>query len=373
VTVRALVVGLGSIGQRHARNLRSLLGDDLVLSALRTRRRPGVVTNALANQGDGDPEQDCDGGVFTELPAALRARPDVVFVCNPTSLHVEVARAAVDAGADVFLEKPVSDSLDGVDALAATARARGAVVAVGCQLRFHPALQRLRALLDAGVLGRLVAVHVEEGEYLPGWHPYEDYRTSYAARRDLGGGVVLTQVHELDYVHWLWGLPRRVFAVGGRLSDLDIDVEDTASVLMEHHVDGRPLPVQVHLDYLQRPPRRRCRVVGTEGSVEVDLLAPSLVHTTPAGEAIEHFPGFERAQLFVDEMRAFLACVTQRTAPPVGLEHATATLGLALAARRSLVSGQAEDVENLAVPGQADAVTNARSGRSTARRMVAAT
>jgi predicted dehydrogenase len=216
-------------------------------------------------------------------------------------------------------------------------------------------------------------VHVEEGEYLPGWHPYEDYRTSYAARRDLGGGVVLTQVHELDYVHWLWGLPRRVFAVGGRLSELDIDVEDTASVLMEHHVDGRPLPVHVHLDYVQRPPRRRCRVVGTEGSVEVDLLAPSLVHTTPAGEAVEHFPGFERAQLFVEEMRAFLACVAQRTAPPVGLEHAIATLGLALATRRSLVSGQAEDVEDLTVPGQADAVTSARSGRSTARRMVAAT
>src|SRR5204863_1605636 len=106
------------------------------------------------------------------------------------------------------------------DELIATARSRDAVVAVGCQLRSHPALRRLHDLLAEGVLGRLIAVHVEQGEYLPGWHSYEDYRQSYAARRELGGGVVLTQIHELDYVHWLFGLPQRVFAVGGRLGSL---------------------------------------------------------------------------------------------------------------------------------------------------------
>jgi predicted dehydrogenase len=365
VTTRALVVGLGSIGQRHARNLRALLGDDLVLSALRSRRQRGIVSDAL-EQCAGDPEDGCDGGVFDDLARALATGPDIVLVCNPTRFHVPVARAAVEAGADVFIEKPVSDTLDGVDALAAAARARGAIVAVGCQLRFHPALLRLREVLASGALGTLVAAHVEEGEYLPGWHPYEDYRTSYAARRDLGGGVVLTQVHELDYVHWLWGLPERVFAVGGRLSDLDIDVEDTASMLCAHRVDERPFPVHVHLDYLQQPPRRRCRVVGTGGTVEVDLLAP----TVTCNGAVETFPGFDRAHLFVEELRAFLRAVADRTAPAVGLEHAAATLRLALAARRSLVSGQ---VEHLARPVQAGAATSRLAGASTTARMVAAT
>jgi predicted dehydrogenase len=365
VTTKALVVGLGSIGQRHARNLRALLGDDLVLSALRSGHRDRIVTDGLEG-ATGDPERDFDGGVFTDLERALAERPDIVLVCNPTRFHVAVARAAVDAGADVFLEKPVSDRLDGVGALAAAARARRAVVAVGCQLRFHPALQRLHAILDSGALGALVKADVEEGEYLPGWHPYEDYRTSYAARRDLGGGVVLTQVHELDYVHWLWGLPRRVFAVGGRLSGLDIDVEDTASMLLEHRSDGRPFPVHVHLDYLQQPPRRRCRVVGTEGSVDVDLLAPTLVHNG----ATESFPGFDRAQLFVDEMHAFLCAVADRDAPVVGLEHAIGTLQLALAARRSLVSGQ---VEELTAADQVGTGTRTGAGAATVARMVAAT
>jgi predicted dehydrogenase len=258
-----------------------------------------------------------------------------------------------------------------VGALVGAADARGAIVAVGCQLRFHPALLRLRDVLGAGVLGRLVAAHVEEGEYLPGWHPYEDYRSSYAARRDLGGGVVLTQVHELDYVHWMWGLPRAVFAVGGTISELEIDVEDTASMLLEHRVDERPFPVHVHLDYLQRPPARRCRVVGADGSVDVDLLAPCLTRTDTHGAVVEQlrFPGFDRSQLFVEEMRAFLQCVADRSAPPVGLPHAVGTLQLALAARRSLVTGTAERVDG----GLPDYGVSASARSDTAARMVAAT
>ena len=335
--VRALVVGLGAIGQRHARNLRLLLGERLVLSALRSRRDRRVITDTLALTGD-DPEADCDGGVFTHLDDALAAGQDVVLVCNPTRLHVPVARAAIQSGAAVFLEKPVSDDLADAVALRDEAAARGATVAVGCQLRFHPALQSLQRIIADGALGRLVAVHVEEGEYLPGWHPYEDYRTSYAARRELGGGVVLTQIHELDYVQWLFGVPDRLFAVGGTIGSLDIDVEDTASVLALHHVDGRPLAVHVHLDYLQRPPRRTCRVVGEEGTVELDLRAPWLRWTDAGGRVVRHdtFDGFARSTMFVDELAAFLDAAGGRRAPEVDLAHAVDTMRIAAAVRSAL-------------------------------------
>ena len=343
--MKALVVGLGAIGQRHARNLRALLGDELELSALRSRRDTRVVTDGLA-VGAGHAEDDCNGGVFTDIGAALAAGPDIVLVCNPTRLHVPVAYAAVRAGASVFLEKPLSDDLQGVAELQALAAERQAVVAVGCQLRYHPALLRLRELLGKEALGRLVTAQVEEGEYLPGWHPYEDYRESYAARRDLGGGVVLTQIHELDYVHWLFGLPRRVYAVGGTLGSLDIDVEDTASALFHHHVDGRSVPVHVHLDYLQRPPRRTCRVVGEDGSIAVDLRAPSLVWTDADGRVVERddYEDFERAHMFVDELADFIDCVRHHRAPEVGLAHAADTLRLALAVRRSLALGRLEEI-----------------------------
>ena len=199
MTVKALVVGLGAIGQRHARNLRQLLGDELELSAMRSRTG-GVVVGDDLTASMGRPDADCDGGVFTDLEEALDQRPDLVLVCNPTSMHLPVARAAVDAGAAVFIEKPLSNNMEGVDELVRLVEDHDAVVAVGCQLRFHPALKQLHRLLQAQALGRLVAAFVEEGEHLLSYHPYEDYRCSYAARHELGGGIVLTQIHELDYI-----------------------------------------------------------------------------------------------------------------------------------------------------------------------------
>src|SRR5262249_19596141 len=149
----------------------------------------------------------------------------VTFVCNPSSLHVPVALAALGAGSHVFVEKPLSNNTNNVDVLIAEAKRTGLVGYVGCQFRFHPAVKDLQRSLETGGIGRVLAVRAVVGEYLPGFHLYEDYRSMYAARRDLGGGVVLTQIHELDYLSLLFGMPRRVFAIGGHLSKLEVDVE----------------------------------------------------------------------------------------------------------------------------------------------------
>lgn len=343
MSVRALVVGLGSIGQRHARNLRSILGGELVLSALRSGRGASIVTDQLASRA-GDPGADCDGGVFTNLDDALSAQPDVVIVCNPTSLHAEVTAAAVRAGAAVLVEKPLSHELDGLEDLVGLVAAEDAVVSVGFQLRYHPALLSLRALLGQGVLGRLVTVEAVQGEYLPSFHPYEDYRGSYAARAELGGGVVLTQIHEIDYLHWLFGVPESVFAVGGHTSDLEIDVEDNVTALFAYELAGRPLGVSLHLDFLERPPVRRCRVVGEDGTITVDLRTPALTWTDADGviRLRQEFGDFERAQLFVEEMRHFLAAARHEEAVAVDVAHGLDTLRIALATRRSMERGSLE-------------------------------
>jgi predicted dehydrogenase len=337
VTVRALVVGLGSIGQRHARNLRSILGDELVLCALRSGHARAVVSDRL-EADSGDPAADCDGGVFTDLDDALATAPDLVVVANPTSLHTEVASAAVRAGAAVLVEKPIAHELGGLDELTALVATSGAVLSVGFQLRYHPALIVLRDLLADGVLGRLVAVDAMQGEYLPSFHPYEDYRGSYAARADLGGGVVLTQIHEIDYLHWLFGVPDAVYAVGGHTSDLEIDVEDNVSALYSYELAGRPVGIALHLDYLQRQPVRECTVVGEDGQIVVDLREPRLTWTDTDGSIVraEAYPRFERDQLFVDEMAHFLAAARGEEDVAVDAAHATDTLRIALATRRSI-------------------------------------
>ena len=259
--LKVLVVGLGGVGQRHVRNLRSLLGEDVSIIAYRVRRLAHVVTASLGVKPDSGVEEEYKIRVHTRLEDALAERPSIAFICNPSSLHVPVALACARAGCDLFIEKPVATELAGAALLLAEVQRKELIAVVGYQLRFHPAFRALEQLVRHRRIGSVLAVRVAVGEYLPGWHPYEDYRQMYASRAELGGGVVLSQIHEFDYLYALFGLPRRIFSIGGHLSDLEIDVEDVASSLMEFAVDDQPLPVHVHQDYLQRPPARSCELV----------------------------------------------------------------------------------------------------------------
>jgi predicted dehydrogenase len=209
-------------------------------------------------------------------------------------------------------------------------------------MRFHPALRHLRALLEQRVIGDVVAVRAEIGEFLPSAHPYEDYRDSYAGRADLGGGVILSHSHELDYLRWLFGVPRRIFAVGGRLSSLEIDVEDTAGILMECVVNDRPVPVALSQDFLQRPARETCQIVGDRGTIRVDFRGPALEMFDECGRLADgqSFAGFRRNDPFLSELRHVLACFRGEETPLVTLRDAGETLRVALAARESMASGR---------------------------------
>ncbi len=345
--MRVLIVGLGGVGQRHVRNLRAIAGDSLELTAWRNRRLSRTLTDQLQVEPGFDVEKKYGLRCVPTLDAGLAERPDAVLVCNPSSLHVPVAIAAAHAGCHVLIEKPLSHSLDGVEDLVRTLRERKRVGLVAYQLRFHPLLARLREIVVEGLVGRPVAARVEVGEWLPGWHPYEDYREIYAARRDLGGGVVLSQIHELDYLQWLFGRPRRVFAMGGHLSRLEIDVEDVAQMSLEFRVSGAPCVVQVHADYLQRPPGRSCLVLGDAGKALLDFRGPTLKRWDAEGELVEDrsLPGFQRNELFLAEMRHFLGCVEGREQPRVPLEQGATSLETALAVRDSLESGRVVELE----------------------------
>jgi predicted dehydrogenase len=340
--LRALLVGLGSIGQRHARNLRTLLGADVELLAYRARG----LSHLIVDGGVADPRDTVADQLaiceLTDLNEAIARRPHVAFICNPTRLHLPVAQRLADAGCHLFIEKPVSDTLDGVDELARTVSDRDLVAVVGCQLRFHPLLRRVYALLSEHAIGRVIAARIAVGEFLPGWHPYEDYRTSYAARRDLGGGVILTLIHELDYAFWLFGAPRTLFAVGGHLSDLELDVEDTASILMNCGTEARALPVHVQMDFLQRPPTRGCEIIGSAGKITVDLVGATLRHYDADGKLADELVAadHERNRLFLDELTHFLACVRRREQPLVPLADGIATLRIALAALDAIKTGR---------------------------------
>ena len=335
------MVGLGSIGQRHVRNLRVLLGAGADIIAWRVRRCSRVVTPTLQSDGTLNVENTYNIRSFDSLQSALAEQPRVAFICNPTSLHVPVALECLRAGCDLFLEKPVSNNLDGLSELITETQERHRVVMVGYQFRFHPSFLALQRALHESCIGHLLSVRAHVGEYLPGWHPYEDYRQMYASRSELGGGVLVTQIHEFDYLYALFGRPNRVFAIGGHWSDLEIDVEDVASTLMEFQFAGRPLPIHLQQDYLQNPPSRGCEIVGDRGKIVMDLVFPSVTHYNRDGKVAQsmRFETFERNELFLDELRHFLECVETRAKPVVDLNDGMWSLKMALAAKESIATG----------------------------------
>ena len=219
------------------------------------------------------------------------------------------AAACLDAGCHVLLEKPVSHSVDGLDRLAEAELSSSGEVLVGFQFRFHPALQRMRELLERNAIGRPLHAEVFWGEYLPSWHPWEDWRRSYAAVRELGGGVHHTICHPFDYLRWLFGDAQVVHAALTTNGPLGLDVAEAADVLLRFRSD---VTAHVRLDYWSRPQAHHVEIICTEGTIAWDFMTGELrVWSTATGTWVTtELPSVEsRNELFVDEARHFLEVV----------------------------------------------------------------
>jgi predicted dehydrogenase len=225
--------------------------------------------------------------------------------------------------------------MDRVDELFGAVKRGGGKVLVGYQFRFHPGLQLVKELLNESAIGRLVSVRAHWAEYLPGWHPWEDYRLGYSARADLGGGVILTLSHPLDYLLWMLGEVQEVWALAGSLGDLGLKVEDSAEIGMRfsHGVIG-----SVHLDYLQQPPRHSLELIGASGTIQWDYAGEGVRVYRSETKKWQNFSipnNFQRNDMFLSEMRHFIDLINGEIASLCTLTDGARALELALAAKRS--------------------------------------
>lgn len=318
--VSVLICGLGSIGRRHLRHFRAL--GCAPIWAWRT----GKATLP----DDGQPAPDV---VVRDLAEALAQRPDVVVVANPTALHLETALAAVRAGCHVLVEKPLAHRLDGWEELAAEATRRERVVRVAQNLRFHPQLRRLREIIAAGEpLGRPLLARAHIGGYLPDWHPWEDYRGSYAARRELGGGAALTNIHELDYLLWLLGPARRFSGLEMSLHPLGTDVDEAAAFVLEHASGALSVAT---LSLAHKPQARTLEISFTGGNAALDLLSGHLRLALADGSTREEPPpaGFTVDDTYRAQAADFLNAIAGQPSPAATLEEAAHALLIALSPR----------------------------------------
>ncbi len=325
--MKFLIAGLGSIGRRHMRNLVALGETDIVLY----RTRKATL-----------PEDELAGyPVETDLQVALeKHKPDAVIVANPTALHLDVAIPAARAGCALLLEKPLSHSMERLDELQAAVARNGSKTLVGFQFRFHPGMVKAKQLIESGEIGRVVSAHVHFGEYLPAWHPWEDYRQGYAARADMGGGVVLTQCHSLDYLPWLVGKVKSVWGFTAKLSDLEVDVEDTAKIGLRFENGALG---SVHLDYNQQPPSHTFEVVGTKGSLQWNLADGATRIYRAEKKEWEVYPlpaGWERNVMFLEAMKHFVAVTRGEGISSCPLADGIRVMQLIEAIKRSASTGQ---------------------------------
>ena len=312
--LKFLIAGLGSIGQRHLKNLRALGQEQITL--FRTGR------STLS-----DP--DLPFPVFYNLDEALAGQPDAVIIANPTSLHMSVAEKAAASGAHIFLEKPISHTMDSLQNFERVLERSASRVFVAYQFRFNAGLLNIKKLLHDKVLGDALSFQSRWGEYLPDWHPWEDYRQSYAARADMGGGVVLTLSHPIDYLRWFFGEVASLSAEIGNRSDLELACEDYADAQLAFHsgVIG-----ELHLDYYTKPKVHDLSIQCQNGSIQWDYLsnAVQIQRLNGVTELIPPPEDDERNNMYLDEMAHFIAVCRGESEPLCTYQDGRQALQIAL-------------------------------------------
>ena len=325
---RVLIVGLGSIGKRHLRLARELL--------------PNADIRVLRHQVcDSVPEYA--NGCFSSLELAVDFAPQLAVIASPAAFHLSAALPLARAGAHLLIEKPLSATSDGVLQLLKICREQKTVLLIGYNLRFLPSLQRFCELLNGNVIGRVLSVRCEIGQYLPSWRPDADYRLGVSARRELGGGALLELNHELDYLRWIFGEVEGVYATLSRQSSLELDVEDTAHLLLGFvpGADGHQLIGTVNLDFIRHDTTRLCTAIGENGSLRWNGLTGVVEQFEVGAKAWRELfcHPHQRDDSYLAEWRHFLACVNGQETPQISGEDGLKVLQIIDAARLASESG----------------------------------
>ena len=252
---RALIVGCGSIGQRHAQNLRKLGIEEIF--ALRTRK--GHFQNL---------PDDLEVVEFNSENELKGSKFDIAIISNPSSLHLETIKKISDQVSGIFIEKPFSDMLDGCAEAVDLMKRKRVVSFVGHNLMFHPAIKGILSFINESDMGEILNLQCQVGQWLPDWHPYEDYKKAYYARKDLGGGVSSTMIHEIHLATKFAGLPTEVFGVFSESELLKLDVDVCSDLMIRH---SSMAVSQIHLDFIQKPLHRSGRISFERGWASYDF------------------------------------------------------------------------------------------------------
>lgn len=298
-----LFFGLGSIGSRLAGLIKQHFPHYKIL-AFRNTSRPLSIEIDETNR----------------LVDIEKFSPDIAFITNPTALHADTAIYAASLGAHLFIEKPLCNTLARYDQLLKIIQRNRLITYVGCNLRFDPILEYLKPLIGNR---KIYYANVTSSSYLPDWRPNQDYRHSYSAKKELGGGVLLDLIHEPDYCSWFFGPVDKIEGTSGKCSHLDIETEDVADITL-YHSSG--VISQIHLDYFGLNRRREIHIFGDNFQIIADFVNRSVRIFSDEVEEIKQFPALKRDDTYKKELDYFFKSVKNNVIPMNHIEEHYAIL-----------------------------------------------
>jgi len=281
---KVLFFGLGSIGTRHLELLKKNYNYEIY--AYRTKRDEpnGLVKNIY------------------DFDEALKIQPDIVFITNPTYLHISTAVSCLRAGIkNFFIEKPLSHNLEKLEIFAEEIKRSGALVYVGYVMRHHPMIKYLKKLIEE-MNENIFYSQTKSSSFLPKWRPGVDYRKVYSSKRKQGGGVLLDLSHEFDYNQYLFGKINSITGVYGKISNLEIDSEDFCDVFLKF--EGN-IFATIHLDYFSNIDKRLIRILTFKEEILADLINKEIIIDSNQGIKKKKF-NFEINDIFEEQLKYFL-------------------------------------------------------------------
>ena len=289
-----LICGSGSIAQRHAKNLIKLGYKNLIFFKENKTFIPQLVKKFK---------------IYYNIDKALQNKPKVTFICNATSKHLKYALMSAKAKSHIFVEKPLSNKIHKLYDLKKILKKNKIRLMVGYMMRFHPLILRIKNLLKKNYLGKIFYIRSSWSEYLPDWHPKENYKKSYAASNKLGGGSTFTLSHEIDLVKLLLGEIKRIHTYKSYKSKLNIQAEFSTN----HQIEFKNGAVaQIHLDFMQKPPERKLEIVGDKRKLYFDYYKNQISIVNRNGtvkKLIEK--NFKRNDMFINEIKTFFKNINQ--------------------------------------------------------------
>tara|TARA_A100001015_G_C15036196_1_gene736359 strand:+ start:3136 stop:4131 length:996 start_codon:yes stop_codon:yes gene_type:complete len=302
-----LILGLGSIGQRHLRNLKSISKKFKFFSLRRKYITPLLDKNN--NYKKGSIENIYKIKNFRNFKEIKNI--NAAFICTPSKYHVVEAIELLKKNINIFVEKPIGSSLKKINQLKKIIHKKPKLKSMmGFQLKFNPIILSLKKLILKKTIGKLYNIFIHHGEHIDDFHPYESYVNSYAARKELGGGVILTQIHELDYLFFLFnGFKINVKKTyPSKISNLKINVEDNVTANLELVKKNYKIKCLLHLNYYERPKKRSILLIGEKGKIECDLNSGKII-IFKNNKTKSILLKFDRNQIFINQIKYFINCI----------------------------------------------------------------